>query len=293
METKSIKILSVLFLVSVNLTVLSGQEKISSSCQISYLKNTDNQRYLKASLTYSKNRMELPIPGMNVSFYTGKDKKILLQTSTTDNKGIAEIMLDNDPEIPEAKDGSWSFSSEFGGNDTIEVSSSEIDVTDVILEMDLASVDTIKTISVKATKVSGSKKSPAGGETVIIYVPRMFSLLPVGEITLDDSGAGSLEFPSDLPGDEKGNITVIAKFENNPTFGNVEKREILRWGLPSGYSVPSTHRALWTKGAPKWMIYTLSILLAGVWGHYLFAIISLIRIKLQAGKEAKKERYEL
>ena len=54
------------------------------------------------------------------------------------------------------------------------------------------------------------------------------------------------------------------------------------WGTPTDYSVPVSHRALWTKTAPKWMIYTLSILLAGVWGHYLFAIISLIRIKREA-----------
>jgi hypothetical protein len=30
-------------------------------------------------------------------------------------------------------------------------------------------------------------------------------------------------------------------------------------------------------------------LLVGVWGHYLFAIISLIRIKINAKREAKKE----
>jgi hypothetical protein len=37
------------------------------------------------------------------------------------------------------------------------------------------------------------------------------------------------------------------------------------------------------------MIYTLTILLSGVWGHYLFAIISLIRIKMEAKRKARKE----
>jgi hypothetical protein len=181
----------------------------------------------------------------------------------------------------------------YKGNDSIEASSSDISVTDVILEMNLALVDTIKTISLSANKISGGKKSPAGGETVIVYVPRMFNMLSIGEVVLDDSGSGSLEFPADLPGDKEGNVTIIAKFEDNPAFGNVEKIATMKWGVPSGYSVPSSHRALWTKGAPKWMIYTLSILLTGVWGHYLFAIISLIRIKLESIKEKKKERYEI
>ena len=52
----------------------------------------------------------------------------------------------------------------------------------------------------------------------------MFSLLQIGEITLDDNGTGTLEFPSDLPGDKDGNITIITKFEENATFGNVEKQ---------------------------------------------------------------------
>ena len=117
----------------------------------------------------------------------------------------------------------------------------------------------------------------------------MFSLLPVSELTLDETGKASVEFPSDMPGDKEGNLTILAKFEENPTFGNVEKRETLKWGVPTDYSVPKTHRALWTKTAPKWMIYTLSVLLAGVWGHYLFAFISLIRIKIEAKKKARQE----
>jgi hypothetical protein len=37
-----------------------------------------------------------------------------------------------------------------------------------------------------------------------------------------------------------------------------------------------------------WMIITLSILLMGVWGHYFFAIISLIRIKIEAKREKQR-----
>ncbi len=122
-----------------------------------------------------------------------------------------------------------------------------------------------------------------------VYVPRMFSLLPIGELTLDEAGTASIEFPSDLPGDKEGNYAVVAKVEENAIFGNVEKRETIKWGLPTDYSIPVTHRALWTTIAPRWMIYSLSILLAGVWGHYLYAIISLIRIKIDAKRKAREE----
>ena len=71
------------------------------------------------------------------------------------------------------------------------------------------------------------------------------------------------------------------------------KKETLKWGMPTDYSVPVTHRALWTKTAPRWMIYTFSILFAGVWGHYLFALISLIRIRLKQREKRPKKKYRV
>jgi hypothetical protein len=268
-----------------------SQEKtmISPYIQLRYFKNTDDQRILQTALTYSKNRMELPIPGMEIFFYKRGDKKELIATVMTDNKGIAKLDLNSDLQLPVDRDGMWPLSSEYRGNDTIEAATSEITVKDVTLEMSLTEVDSIKTISLNAFTIENGKNRPVSGEIVKIYVPRMFSLLPMGEVTLDDTGAGTLEFPSDLPGNKEGILTIIARFEESQTFGNVEKQSEQKWGVPTEYSEPKFHRALWTKTAPKWMIYTLSILLAGVWGHYLFAIISLIRIKLEAKKQAAKE----
>jgi hypothetical protein len=262
---------------------------ISPYIQLQYFKNTDDQRILQTTLTYSKNRMELPLPGMEISFFTGGDQKELITTILTDKKGVARFDLSNDMKLKSDKDGMWAFSSEFKGNDTIMAGTSEITLKDVRLEMVLSLADSIKTITVKAFVNDNGQEKPVSGEAVKLYVPRMFSLLPISELTLDEMGTASVEFPSDLPGDKEGNLTIIAKFEENATFGNVEKRETLVWGLPTNYSVPTTHRALWTKTAPKWMIYTLSVLLAGVWGHYLFALISLIRIKIDANRKAKEE----
>jgi len=284
----TILLLSLLPVFSVN---LFSQEKtvISPYIQLQYFKNTDDQRILQTILTYSKNRMELPLPGMEISFFTVGDQKELVATALTDNKGVARFELSSDIKLKADRNGVWAFSSEFKGNDTIEAGTSEITVKDVRLEMILSVIDSIKTITVNAFVKENGTEKPVSGEAIKIYVPRMFSLLPISELTLDEAGTASVEFPSDLPGDKEGNVTLIAKFEENQTFGNVEKRETLTWGLPTDYSVPVTHRALWTKTAPKWMIYTLSVLLAGVWGHYLFALISLIRIKIDADRKAKEE----
>jgi hypothetical protein len=286
--SKLISLLSLLIIISVS---SYSQEKtvITPYIQLQYYKNTDDQRILQTSLTYSKNRMELPLPGMEISFFTIAGKKELIASATTDEKGIAKFKIGDNTNLSVNSEGLWSFSSEYKGNDTIEAGTSEITIKDVKLEVTFSVADSIKTMTFKAVTTEKGGEIPVSGEVVKIYVPRMFSLLPVGEATLDEKGAASIEFPSDLPGDTLGNITIISRFEEHPAFGNVEKRIVQKWGVPTKYSVPTTHRALWTKTPPRWMIITLSILLTGVWGHYLFAVISLIIIKIDAKRKAKEE----
>ena len=276
------------FLLLVSYPIFSQEETIISPyIQLQYFKNTDESRFLKTTLTYSLNRMEIPVPGMEISFFSEAEGKELLGTVLTDDKGVANLELTKNIRLPINEDGFWEFSTEFKGNDTIEAGSSELSIKDVKLEMSLQEVDSIKTISLKAVTKGNNSDIPVSEEVVMIYVPRMFSLLPVGEAALDESGTASLEFPSDVPGDSEGNLTIISKFEEHPDFGNIEKKIEIKWGVPYVNQAPVAHRALWTKTAPMWMIITLSVLLAGVWGHYLFAIISLILIKRDSKKQAK------
>jgi hypothetical protein len=291
-KIKTLNILLISLLLAIH-NIISAQEKTNITPYISfqYFKNTDNQQSLKTTLTYSVNRRELPLPGMEISFYSASGNKELLGNIVTDNKGVATLVLTPEMKISTDNTGKWVFKSQYKGNDTIEAISADLSVKDVTLEASFNIPDTVKTINVKAFTKTNGKETPVVGEKVLVYVPRMFSLLPIGEITLDETGTGFIEFPSDLPGDKEGNLTIITRFEENENFGNVEKQEILKWGVPTEYSYPTSHRALWTKTAPRWMIYTLSVLLAGVWGHYLFAIISLIRIRLDAKKQEALDNY--
>lgn len=295
MRKHIVKTITLTFLLQLIFSISYAQEAalITPYIQLQYFKDNDNNSSLKTTLTYSKNRMELPLPGMKITFYSVAGEKKLLTTSTTDENGVARFPIVDIIKVPVNGDGLWSFTTDFGGNDTIEAANAELAVKDVILEMTVTEADSIKTITLNATTMEYGRTVPVAGEVVMIYVPRMFSLLPVTEATLDETGTVTVEFPSDLPGDTLGNLEIIARIEENPTYGNVEKTAIQQWGIPTSYSVPVSHRALWTKTAPKWMIFTLTILLTGVWGHYMFAVISLILIKIDARKQKAKEEYRL
>jgi hypothetical protein len=289
MKRYKLTAVALLILATFSLRLLNAQEKekLSPDITLQSFKDSDGKRTLKALLAYSKNRMQNPLPGFEITFFSGTNKAGI-ENSITGTDGIASLALVSGQKISEDGKGVWTISAEFPGNDSINPCSSEITVKDVILEMTLSG-DSVRTVSLKAYSMENGKAIPAKGEVVKIGVPRMFNILPVGEVTLDDAGEGSLEFPSDLPGDKDGNLTVISKFEENPTFGTVEKNSVVKWGIPADYSKPIVHRALWTQVAPRWMIFTLTILLTGVWGHYMFAILSLIRIRRDASKKEKEE----
>ena len=292
MKTRlSTTIFSLSFFLMLSLSLFSQEKRvISPYIQLQYFKNSDNSHLLKTTLTYSLNRMEIPLQGMEISFFSKTGGEKLLGKTLTDEAGVGLLELKETDNLSLTEEGVWSFSTEFKGNDTIEAGSSELSIKDVKLEMALLEVDSIRTISLKAFTTGNKKEIPVSGEVVMVYVPRMFSLLSVGEASLDENGSALLEFPADIPGDKEGNLTIISRFEEHPSFGNVELRETKQWGLPSTNSTPVAHRALWTKTAPRWMIITLSVLLTGVWGHYLFAVISLIRIKRDSKKQ-KKMKY--
>lgn len=273
-------LISLLLISSVNL-FCQESEKISPSISLQYIKNNNDSCMLKATLTFSKNRMANPLPGAVITLYAGKGR--ILKELITDTKGTAVVALVKQDMVYD-NDGMWPFSASFAGNDSIEAGSADISIRDAALTMTFDEVDSIKKVNLHADKYEKGKMIPAAGEMLTVYVPRMFSLLPLGDATFDEGGNASIDFPSDLPGDKDGNITIIAKFEDHPEFGNIEKTAVMKWGIPPVPSAHISHRALWTKTAPRWMIYTLTILLTGVWGHYMFALISLVRIKRDAKK---------
>ncbi len=55
---------------------------------------------------------------------------------------------------------------------------------------------------------------------------------------------------------------------------------MISWATPKRLiNAEGPARELWTPIAPMWMIITLIIMLAGVWGHYIYAIVQLIGIR--------------
>lgn len=256
-----------------------AQEKITPEIRLNYIKNSDGSKTLKCELITYEDDIIL-LPDLYVRFFTGIDSLIEVGSNYTNNKGIAIVNIPVNFLVPVDEEGFFRYVARFEGTDTIEFAESEVMYIDVNLDMTLEDVDSIHTIHVKASRISKSGETiPVPEEDIYIYVPRMFGLLNIAEEWLDEQGEVTLEFPADLPGDSVGNISVVARFEEHDMFGTVEKRQNAKWGIPSDHEIPEAYRALWTHIAPTWMIITLTILLVGVWSHYMFVIYQLVKVR--------------
>ncbi len=258
------------------------ETKISPYMLFTYLKDSDSRKILQVKMTNITQTGEKPLPGLRIGFYNNEN---LLEEVITDASGNAAHIISDSTILLKADDGSWFFTAVFDGDSITDATSGELSILDVDIEMKLTEEDGERIVTLSATAPGADGPVPVKGEEIGVYVPRMFSLLPVSTGLLDENGFFRAKFPENIPGDSLGNLTVIGRFNENYFYGSVEKREVTAWGTRAEKSSP-VYRSLWSTLAPKWMVVTLAIMLLGVWGHYTLVVINLIRIK----KESRKKK---
>jgi hypothetical protein len=218
------------------------------------------------------------------------DSSIIIGRVKTDTDGNAILNVPAKKNYFRNTDGLISFKAEYAGDTKYESSESEFGIKPGKLTISFYEEDSVKYVKINALQFeSDGKETPLGSQTVLVYVPRMLSLLKIAEIALDSLGVGTAEFPKDIIGDSLGNLTVVAQIEENEVYGYIKAEAKINWGLPKHLlRAERPTRELWTPVAPLWMIITLIIMLSGVWGHYVYTVIQLFRIK-KLGDQKKEE----
>jgi hypothetical protein len=253
---------------------------------LNYLCGSDSVR-LTATLTVKKGETTLALENAMVEFTaSGESSKMVLGKAKTDQEGNA-VFSASITGLPADKDGIVSYNANFIGSEKYPGAEASFNAKPAKIRLFFSIEDSLRVLKVTATQKNEKGEEVAiPKETVLIYIPRLFSLLKIGEIALDDNGTGTLEFPKEIVGDTLGNLVVMAKIEEHDKFGFVQGQNVINWGVHKQYykaEVPS--RELWTPIAPLWMIITLLIMLAGVWAHYMYAVYELIMIKRLSKKD--------
>jgi hypothetical protein len=268
--------------------------EITPGMEFTYLCTSDDSVLLTARLTYRKDRDIIALENAVVEFSAGNDKgKNKLAALKTDSTGTASVKVSVKTGIPSGTEGVIKYGASFTGEGKYLAASESFQAKPARLIIEFFEQDSVKTVRVTASQEDKKgDRIPLGGQTVKLYVPSLYRPLPIGEIALDESGTGTLEFPKTLVGDSLGNIVVMAQIEENDLFGNVLGKNTINWAIPKHLIPQETpSRELWTPVAPLWMIITLIILLAGVWAHYVYAVIQLVRIKRSSKVNTYADKY--
>jgi len=251
-----------------------------SRLKLDYLCASDSV-ILTANVSIKKGESTLNLENAPVIF-TASNGAVSKQlgTAKTDQEGNAVVKI-SCSSLPANKEGVIEYAAAFSGNNKYPATQATFNAKPAKIRLFFSIEDSLRILKVTATqKNEKGIEVPIPKETVLVYIPRLFSLLKIGEITLDENGSGTFEFPKEIVGDTLGNLVVLAKIEEHDLFGFVQGQNIINWGVHKQYykaEVPS--RELWTPIAPLWMIITLLVMLAGVWAHYAYAVYELIMIK--------------
>ncbi len=261
-----------------------AQKKKTARVQVGYFKNYDKAEHLVATLIVKEKRY-VPLSNGVIHFYSVSDtSRVLLSKIHTDNDGKAVFIINDDnPKIIKGPSGVFTFEVEYEGNSSVNAAKRKIAIKRGDLEVSFFQKDSTKSIEVSATEIGlNDQIIPIEGVNILLYVQGTFSLLNFGKEKTDENGIIHIDFPTDMPGDTTGVLTIVAKIDDNKTFGTIESRGEMNWGIPIE-PVKEKQRGLGDTDAPLWMVYTLIILLSAVWFHYLYVIFLIVKIKLVNG----------
>jgi hypothetical protein len=265
----------------------AAEEKTTYSPLVEFLstQKADNSVDLKASVKAKISGTLTKLSGLKIEFYLGSDSaSTKLGETYTDKNGVALLNCKPD-QLKADAEGKLNFKVTFAGKDSIDPAEEVLNVKRARLEITPVKEDSLLTVKMKLVDLSTGAETAVPEIDLGVFVKRLFSGLKLGEGKTDENGEVSVEIPNALPGDAKGNITLIAKLDDNEIYGNLEASVVQQWGTPVSDEIKELPRALWSPHPPMWMLITFIILMTAVWGHYIVIIFELFRLRKEEPKQ--------
>ncbi|MBL6949983.1 MAG: hypothetical protein ISR57_04985 [Bacteroidales bacterium] len=279
----------VLFILSWVTSSAQETELITPRLGASYMKLSDGTKAINVSLLANVEGERVRLANTDVKIFAlDESGKSFLGEIQTDQVGKATFNLSPDKLIPTDENGYYNFEILYPGNNQFTEIFTDIQVKDAFLETSFSEIDSVKKVEAQVYIIDGGEKVFIPDVFVEFFIKRSFSLYPFGQEVTDDSGFCSVEFPITMPGDTAGRLIVVAKIIDDERFGTIEKAEEINWGTPLVIEVKPS-RGLGDTDAPLWMVYTLIVLLSGVWINVLIVIGLIVRINIIGKRKMKVE----
>ena len=255
---------------------------------VAYYLDNNKVMYLTANTKAKIAGKFRQVPGIPVSVYLDKETpEQLIGKVTTDDAGVGKLVF------PISLKAVWDGSAQHQligtslATKDFEPASSETAVTKSKITIDTVTDGETRSIGISVSAYNGSAWVPAADVECKVGVVRSGgSLLPVGDeatYTTDSTGKITAELTKkNLPGDEKGNLVLIARVDENDIYGNLSVVKTVPWGVAVK---PNTQffeqRTLWSTRfrTPLWLLGMAISIMAGVWGTIIYLVFQLVKVK--------------
>ncbi|MDX5443598.1 MAG: hypothetical protein LPJ89_07435 [Hymenobacteraceae bacterium] len=267
--------------------VAQDEEKPEVNLNLRYFLQNNKLPYLTVETNTKVGRVFEPVKGMKVKVYIDEaEPGNLLADVVTDEKGKAVVT------IPPSKKEVWKASNmhTFIGvaaeTKKFAEITSEIEITKARLAIATDTADGVKSVKVLLEELNDEDTwTPVEEVDIRVGIQRLNTVLPVnpdGPYTTDEEGIALAEFTRDsLPGDEKGNLLLVARVDDNDTYGTMTLEATVPWGAVVKYPNTFSERSLFATRdkAPYWLLFLSGLIFFTVWGTIVYLVVLLIRIR--------------
>jgi hypothetical protein len=251
---------------------------------LGYFNNNNQTQYLSAKAKTKIDGKFQMVAGINLSFYITNDSSSanLLGKAVTDGKGNAYLLIPPAAQTEWKKSAKQSFVAVSAASKLYDESKATAQIAKAKLKIDTAAD---KKINVTALELKDTAWVPVKGVELKVAVKRMGGDLNVSETqtyTTDSTGTISAEYKRDsLAGDAKGNLVLIAKVEDNDTYGNLSVEQTVPWGNKTEYISAFDKRTLFARRghSPIWLELMAYSIIVAVWGVLIYLIGQMRKIK--------------
>lgn len=257
-----------------------------------FIENNKNM-YIMVSTKTRTDQGWQPVSGSAVRLYLDSEsEESEIGKVTTNEKGLAKVMF------PASLKPIWDSAYQHTligvaeATKEFEEARSETMLRKTRISLDTASGEEGKTITVSVSSLDGGEWVPAKDVEMRIGIRRLGGgILNAGEeqtYTTDSTGTVTMDVRKDtIPGDQKGNIILVAKVEDNEEYGNLEVEKTVNWG--SKLEVKNDffdQRTLWStrNHVPGWLLLMAYGVTLSVWGTIFYLIYMIVKIKKAASQ---------
>jgi hypothetical protein len=277
-----------LFLFGTAVSKINAQDSTASTTVLSvrYFLPENKIPYVDVSTKKKVGRKFEPVKGIPVNVYFSEAaEKNLLGKIITGIDGEGRVAL------PASFKATWDSLNEFkfvavsDSSAGVESLSGDVTIKKAILVIDTTSTEGIRTVTAQLKEKNGNEWVAVKEIEMKLGIKRMLGNLTVGDketYTSDSTGMASAEFKRDsMPGDEKGNLILVARVEDNDNYGNLVVEKSVPWGKSVQAETHFWHRTLWSTGnrAPLWLLFIAYSIVIGVWGTIIFLVLQIVKIK--------------